>query len=89
MREQFFLAAAAQNIKRLVRFLSQPITPAGSHRLADREEYSPAVIAPKKTFRSGTFSTPTLDYTQNPPSDTNLCPIHRNSATLSVRSSPS
>ena len=25
--EQFFLAAAAQNIKRLVRFLSQPITP--------------------------------------------------------------
>jgi len=28
VREQFFLAAAAQNIKRLVRFLSQPITPA-------------------------------------------------------------
>src|SRR6202140_1473375 len=27
VREQFFLAAAAQNIKRLVRFLSQPITP--------------------------------------------------------------
>jgi len=26
VREQFFLAAAAQNIKRLVRFLSQPIT---------------------------------------------------------------
>ena len=26
-REQFFLAAVAQNIKRLVRFLSQPITP--------------------------------------------------------------
>jgi len=25
--EQFFLAAAAQNIKRLVRFLSQPTTP--------------------------------------------------------------
>ena len=24
VREQFFLAAAAQNIKRLVRFLSQP-----------------------------------------------------------------
>ena len=27
VREQFLLAAAAQNIKRLVRFLSQPITP--------------------------------------------------------------
>ncbi len=27
VREQFFLAAAAQNIKRLVRFLSQPTTP--------------------------------------------------------------
>ena len=27
VREQFFLAAAAQNIKRLVRFLSQPATP--------------------------------------------------------------
>jgi hypothetical protein len=25
--EQFFLAAVAQNIKRLVRFLSRPITP--------------------------------------------------------------
>jgi hypothetical protein len=28
VREQFFLAAAAQNIKRLVRFLSQSPTPA-------------------------------------------------------------
>jgi hypothetical protein len=27
VREQFFLAAAAQNIKRLVRFLSQPTRP--------------------------------------------------------------
>jgi DDE family transposase len=27
VREQFFLAAAAQNVKRLVRFLSQPTTP--------------------------------------------------------------
>ncbi len=27
VREQFFLAAVAQNIKRLVRFLSQPATP--------------------------------------------------------------
>ena len=27
VREQFFLAAAAQNLKRLVRFLSQPTTP--------------------------------------------------------------
>jgi hypothetical protein len=27
-REQFFLAAAAQNIKRLVRFITQPATPA-------------------------------------------------------------
>ena len=29
VREQFFLAAAAQNVKRLVRFLSRPITPIG------------------------------------------------------------
>jgi hypothetical protein len=28
VREQFFLAAAAQNIKRLVRFFGQPIPPA-------------------------------------------------------------
>ena len=28
VREQFFLAAAAQNIKRLVRYLSESITPA-------------------------------------------------------------
>ena len=28
VREQFFLAAVAQNLKRLVRFLSQPTTPA-------------------------------------------------------------
>jgi hypothetical protein len=27
VREEFFLAAVAQNIKRLVRFLSQPTTP--------------------------------------------------------------
>ncbi|PYV82649.1 MAG: hypothetical protein DMG93_11140 [Acidobacteria bacterium] len=27
VREQFFLAAAAQNIKRLVRYLSRPSTP--------------------------------------------------------------
>jgi hypothetical protein len=27
VREQFFMAAVAQNIKRLVRFLSQPTTP--------------------------------------------------------------
>jgi hypothetical protein len=27
VREQFFLAAVAQNIKRLVRFLSQPTIP--------------------------------------------------------------
>jgi hypothetical protein len=27
VREQFFLAAVAQNIKRLVRFLNQPATP--------------------------------------------------------------
>ena len=28
VREQFFLAATVQNIKRLVRFLSQPMRPA-------------------------------------------------------------
>ena len=27
LREQFYLAAAAQNLKRLVRFLSQPLRP--------------------------------------------------------------
>jgi hypothetical protein len=30
VREQFFLAAVAQNIKRLVRFLSQPTIEAAS-----------------------------------------------------------
>jgi hypothetical protein len=30
VREQFFLAAAAQNIKRLVRFLSQSVVPAST-----------------------------------------------------------
>jgi hypothetical protein len=39
VREQFFLAAAAQNVKRLVRFLSQPITPiGGSHYLTEVSE---------------------------------------------------
>jgi len=28
VREQFFLAATVQNIKRLVRFICQPLTPA-------------------------------------------------------------
>jgi Transposase DDE domain len=37
VRQQFFLAAAAQNIKRLVRFLIDNIGPA-SHRLAERPE---------------------------------------------------
>jgi hypothetical protein len=35
VREQFLLAAVAQNIKRLVRFLSQPTIPAGSCHLAE------------------------------------------------------
>jgi len=39
VREQFFLAAAAQNIKRLVRFLGRPTTPHwGSHRLTEVSE---------------------------------------------------
>ena len=38
VREQFFLAAAAQNVKRLVRFLSQPITPIGGHHLTEVSE---------------------------------------------------
>jgi hypothetical protein len=36
VREQFFLAAAAQNLKRLVRYLTQPTTPhRGSHHLTE------------------------------------------------------
>jgi len=35
IREQFFLAAVAQNIKRLVRFLNQPTTPYGNCHLAE------------------------------------------------------
>jgi hypothetical protein len=63
VREQFFLAAAAQNIKRLVRFLSQPDSPrCGSYHLAEvrRKNSTAAIIAAKKTFRSRTFSTPTV-----------------------------
>jgi Transposase DDE domain len=36
VREQFFLAAVAQNVKRLVRFLSQPTTGSASCHLAKR-----------------------------------------------------
>ena len=62
VREQFFLAAAAQNIKRLVRFLSQAATvhPARDHLALVRSKNSAAADNEAKwTFPSRTFSTPT------------------------------
>jgi len=38
VREQFFLAAAAQSIKRLVRFLPQPTTPVPANAGAEQRE---------------------------------------------------
>jgi hypothetical protein len=57
VREQFFLAAVAQNIKRLVRCLGQPTTPLPLSWF--EEELLAAIIAAKSTFRSRTLSTPT------------------------------
>ena len=50
MREQFFLAAVAQNIKRLVRFLRRPTTPTVEARLlteVKRETRQPRSSQPK------------------------------------------
>src|ERR1035437_6586819 len=77
VREQFFLAAAAQNIKRLVRFLSQgprPTAP-GNNLVSSSQE---------TLWRCGThihqlpiphspFSTPTGDYTQVPSARPDEC----------------
>ena len=63
VREQFFVAAAAQNIKRLVRFLPQPTDTAGSasHHIAQsrEEQVDEDILAAKKPFCWRTFSTPT------------------------------
>jgi hypothetical protein len=63
-REQFFLAAAAQNIKRLVRFITQPATPAlGSNHLTGRQQNSqPLHSRANDHSRSPSFSTPTPGY---------------------------
>jgi len=70
VREQFFLAAVAQNIKRLASAVSQPTnnTYYGSCLLAEgeRKHSMAAIIAAKSSFRSRTFSTPTCPITQNP-----------------------
>ena len=53
VREQFSLAAAAQNLKRLVRFLSLPITPVlPSHHLVEpkEEELSSRLLAAETMF---------------------------------------
>jgi hypothetical protein len=65
VREQFFLAAAAQNLKRLVRFLSQPTRPVlGSYRLKEllREEKLSGLCPMKSGFCCDSFSTPTPDF---------------------------
>jgi len=50
-REQFFLAAAAQNIKRLVRFITQPATPAlGSKPLNGRQTELAAITLTRQTI---------------------------------------
>jgi hypothetical protein len=61
VREQFFLAAVAQNIKRLMRFLSQPTRPgSASHHLVRQEEkLDSRNDRSQKIFRSRTFSTAT------------------------------
>jgi hypothetical protein len=52
VREQFFLAAVAQNIKRLVRFLSRPITPVLRHHLVEpkEEELSSCLLTAETMF---------------------------------------
>jgi hypothetical protein len=57
VREQFFLAAAAQNIKRLVRFLSPPAPTANPRRLKTRTRTrqhhpSPHKIGPTEFFNT-------------------------------------
>jgi hypothetical protein len=61
VREQFFLAAAAQNLKRLVRFLSQtPKTCSGGCCLeTERRTTRQRPFAAEKVFYRCTFSTPT------------------------------
>jgi hypothetical protein len=64
VREQFFLAAAAQNIKRLVRFLSLP-TPSPAFAVR-KEAAKNSFTLPQFCTRSAqalSFSTATGDYT--------------------------
>jgi hypothetical protein len=49
VREQFFLAAAAQNIKRLVRFLSRPGTPCSARHDLATEKNSAGQATKAKT----------------------------------------
>src|SRR5437899_4011382 len=66
VREQFFLAAVAQNVKRLVRFLSRPTGPlvaAGDvAELAGRNLRSARTRGDMRSSFSSRFSTPTLVY---------------------------
>src|SRR5438270_2082141 len=59
VREQFFLAAAAQNIKRLVRFLCQSPTPTVLTSQKREEELRPLTPGSKRSVQSPGFSTPT------------------------------
>jgi len=63
VREQFFLATAAQNIKRLVRFLSRGPQPCVRQPLSSRQGTLPRCgTPPHPALPSDTFSTATPDY---------------------------
>jgi Transposase DDE domain len=68
VREQFFLAAAAQNVKRLVRFLPTDNACSACHHLVElsEEKLDHATLAAEPTLRCPTFSTPTGHSTQSP-----------------------
>src|SRR2546422_11290318 len=58
VREQFFLAAVAQNIKRLVRFLSKPtkpVLPATTYPNVRKENSARGLLAAEQTFCRRTY----------------------------------
>jgi hypothetical protein len=58
VREQFFLAAAAQNIKRRVRFLNQPTNPVVSVTEAREENFDDDACRQKQLIADVLFQQP-------------------------------
>ena len=78
VREQFFLAATVQNVKPLVRFLTQSLTPApGIPVRQGQKQSSQQPDFGKTSLRAHSFSTPTLDFTQNPASGVGYDSVQR------------